>query len=167
MQLIKSLEDINFFIENAIEQKNIYKNHENVMIEKYVKGKELTVAVIEENNNSKSIDVTEIISNNLLFDYQAKYTKGFSKHFLPARIPNKAYQQCLDYAKIVHDTLGCRGVSRSDFLYNEKNEKIYFLEINTQPGLTPISLVPEQLKKHNIDFTILIDRILKAALCQD
>ena len=136
------------------------------MVEPYIVGKELTVAVIEEDKKSKAIEVTEIISNNLFFDYKAKYTKGFSKHILPANIPYLIYKKCLDNAKIVHDILGCRGVSRSDFLYDEINKKIYFLEINTQPGLTPVSLVPEQLNYNNIDFTTLIDKLLRASECQ-
>ena len=86
---------------------------------------------------------------------------------MPAEIPSQIYRECLDNAKAVHDILGCRGVSRSDFLYDEKNNIIYFLEINTQPGLTPISLVPEQLKYNNIGFTTLIDNLLKSSLCQE
>ena len=72
------------------------------------------------------------------------------------------YKQCLSFAKIVHNKLGCKGISRSDFLSDEKN--IYFLEINTQPGLTPISLVPEQLSHKNIDFDTLIKRIIESTL---
>ena len=167
VQLIRSQEDIKLFFDNDLIQNNLYKNHQNLMIEPYIEGKELTVAVIEENGKSKAIEVTEIVSNNLFFDYEAKYIKGFSKHILPANIPNQAYKQCLENAKTVHDKLNCRGVSRSDFLYDEINKKIYFLEINTQPGLTPISLVPEQLNYNNIDFTTLIDKILKASSCQE
>ena len=81
---------------------------------------------------------------------------------MPAKLPTKIYDQCLYYAKTVHDTLGCRGISRSDFLYDEKN--IYFLEINTQPGLTPVSLVPEQLKNRNINFDFLIQKIIDSSL---
>ena len=167
VQLIRSQEDIKLFYEKDLIQNNLYKNHDNLMVEPYIEGKELTVVVIEENRKSKAIEVTEIVSNNLFFDYEAKYTKGFSKHILPANIPNQAYQQCLENAKTVHDKLNCRGVSRSDFLYDEINKKIYFLEINTQPGLTPISLVPEQLNYNNIDFTTLIDKLLKASSCQE
>ena len=85
---------------------------------------------------------------------------------MPAQIPSKIYRQCLNDAKIVHDSLGCRGVSRSDFIYDEKNNKLFFLEINTQPGLTPISLVPEQLSHKNIDFDTLIRIILESSLWQ-
>ena len=81
---------------------------------------------------------------------------------MPAKLPKKMYEQCLSFALIVHNALGCKGISRSDFLYDEKN--IYFLEINTQPGLTPISLVPEQLSHKNIDFDTLIKKIIKSSL---
>ncbi len=167
VQLIKSKEDIDLFFENILDQKELYKNHDNLMLEPFIEGRELTVAVVDENRKSNAIEVTEIISDNIFFDYEAKYSKGFSKHILPANIPEQIYQQCLNNAKIVHDTLGCRGVSRSDFLYDETNKKIYFLEINTQPGLTIVSLVPEQLNYNNIDFTMLIDKLLKASSCQE
>ena len=134
------------------------------MLEPYILGKELTVSVFEENNISKSVAVTEIVTQNDFFDYEAKYSKGFSKHILPAKIPSKIYNKCMKDAKIVHDTLECRGISRSDFLYDEKNQKLFFLEINTQPGLTPISLVPEQLKFKSIDFKKLIENLIKSSI---
>ena len=167
VQIIKSLDDIKYFFKNILKQKKLYKNHDNLIVESYIQGKELTVAVIEEDKRSRALEVTEIISNNMFFDYKAKYTQGFSKHILPAKIPDRIYKECLDNAKIVHDILGCRGVSRSDFLYDELNKKMYFLEINTQPGLTPVSLVPEQLNYNNINFTTLIDKLLRASSCQE
>ena len=106
--------------------------------------------------------VTEIIHNNTFFDYRTKYTKGFSKHILPASLPCSAYNLCLKYAKDIHDTIKCKSISRSDFIYY--NKKIYFLEINTQPGLTPISLVPEQAKYKNISYNSLIKNIIHSAL---
>ena len=145
VQIIKSLQDLKLLFNKEFEKKNLYKNHDLLIVEPYIDGKELTVAVIEENSISKPIEVTEIISKKLFFDYEAKYSEGISKHILPAQIPSKIYRQCLNDAKIVHDSLGCRGVSRSDFIYDEKNNKLFFLEINTQPGLTSVSLVPEQL----------------------
>ena len=78
------------------------------MVETYIEGKELTVTVIEENRKSRAVEVTEIIPNNLFFDYKSKYTKGFAKHILPATIPDQVYCQCLDHAKVVHDILGCK-----------------------------------------------------------
>ena len=81
---------------------------------------------------------------------------------MPAKLPETIYEKCLFYAKSVHDRLGCRGISRTDFLYDEKN--IYFLEINTQPGLTLTSLIPEQLLHRGISFDLLIRMILEASL---
>ena len=162
VKIFNSIKEIeNFFLnyENEIE---VYKNHNKLMIEKYIRGREITVAVLENKGISEAIEVTEIISSNYFFDYSAKYSKGLSHHIIPANLPKEIYQQCLFYAKTVHDKLGCRGISRSDFLYDEK--KIYFLEINSQPGLTSISLVPEQLSYRNVSFDLLIKRIIEASL---
>ena len=162
VQIIKNFRDIEDFIQNIDNNRKIYKKHNELLIEKYIKGRELTVAVIDKNNVSEAVEVTEIISNNNFYDYQSKYSKGFSRHILPAKLPIKIYNNCLKYAKIVHDTLKCRSLSRSDFLYDNTN--IYFLEINTQPGLTSISLVPEQLKHKNISFDNLIQNIINSSL---
>ena len=128
------------------------------MIEPYVNARELTVGVLEEEGTTKPIEVTEIISDNNFYDYEAKYTKGISKHILPALVPFKIYNDCLSNAKIIHEILGCKGVSRSDFILG--NNELYFIEINSQPGLTPISLVPEQLKYQNVSFDNLILQII-------
>ena len=155
------MNSLNMFLKEFEENKDIYKNHEELLIEKYIKGRELTVAVLNNNNKSVAIEVTEIIFNSDFFDYKSKYTKGYSKHVLPAKIPKNIYDICKDYAKIIHDTIDCGAVSRSDFIYD--NKEIYFLEINTQPGLTPVSLVPEQLQYQNISFDELILNIIKYA----
>ena len=162
IKIFNSKEDIKKFFLNYKNEILVYKNHFKLMIEKYIRGRELTVTVLESEGVSKAIEVTEIISKNLFFDYKAKYTKGLSKHILPANLPKKIYQQCLYFAKIVHDRLGCKGISRSDFLYDEK--KVYFLEINNQPGLTSISLAPEQLNHKNISYDLLIQKIIEASL---
>ena len=162
VKIFYSINDIENFFLNYTNEIKIYSNVKKLMIEKYIKGRELTVTVFENNGNSQSVEVTEIISKNLFFDYKAKYTVGLSQHILPANLPKKIYHQCLSYAKIVHDILGCRGITRSDFVYDEK--KIYFLEINTQPGLTPVSLVPEQLSHKNINFDLLIKKIIDISL---
>ena len=167
VRILDSIKSIEKFINFELKQKMIYKNHQNLIIEPYIKGKELTVTVLERAESSEPIAVTEIISKNNFFDYTAKYTKGYSKHLLPANLSNSVYKQCLEHAKVAHDTLGCRGVSRSDFIYSKELNKLFFLEINTQPGLTPISLVPEQLKYKGITFIELIDLLIKLAKCQN
>ena len=161
VKIFNSKSDINNFFSNYMKEIKIYKNHNKLMVEKYIRGRELTVTVYEREKISQAIEVTEIFSSQLFFDYKAKYTKGLSKHVLPAQLPKNIYKQCLSFAKIVHDMLRCKGLSRSDFLYDEK--KIYFLEINSQPGLTPISLVPEQLSYNNIHFDTLIRNIIESS----
>ena len=162
IKVFKNINDIHNFIDNFEILKNKYKNHNKLLVEKYIKGRELTVAVIEKNKESIPLEVTEISFNKEFFDYKSKYTPGNAKHILPAKIPNSIYKKCKDFSKTVHDVIKCKGVSRSDFIYDGK--KIFFLEINTQPGLTPISLVPEQLKYQNISFDELILDIINCSI---
>ena len=162
VKIIKREKDIKSFLADKINNAKLYKNHTKLLIEKFVEGRELTVSVIEKKNESLAIAVTEIKSKNIFFDYQSKYEVGFSKHILPANISSKAYKKCLDNAKLVHDKVLCRGLSRSDFII--ENDNVYFLEINTQPGLTKISLVPEQLKYLNITFDDMIMNLIKCSL---
>lgn len=147
---------------NELDNLNIYKDHPKLLVEKFIEGRELTVAVVEKKNLSIPLEVTEIIYDNEYFDYKSKYTKGYSKHILPAVLPQNIYHNCKIFAKIVHDKIKCRGISRSDFIYDGDN--IYFLEINTQPGLTAISLVPEQLRYKNVSFNEMITDIIKCSL---
>ena len=158
IKIFKNEKDINFFLENYEEVLKIYKNHSNLIVEKFIQGRELTVAVIEKDYGSLALEVTEILSNNDFFDYEAKYTAGFSKHILPAKIPLKFYNLCKEFAKIAHDEIKLNGVSRSDFIFDGSD--LFFLEINSQPGLTSISLVPEQLNYQNISFDDLIANII-------
>ncbi len=156
------------FIKSKKDLLNIpnYEEHKRVIIEKYIEGKELTVTVLNIDNEVRAIEVTEIETNNDFFDYEAKYTKGLSRHIIPAKIPKNIYDLCLSNAEKVHKIIGCKGVTRSDFIYDEKKNKLYFIEINNQPGLTPVSLVPEQLLKKGINFIDLIDLLIKQAKCQ-
>ena len=154
--------DIDIFISRFKDNLEIYKNHKELLIEKFIEGKELTVAVLEKNSQSFPIEVTEIIPLNDFFDYESKYTNGFSKHILPAKIPDIIYDKCKEFAKKAHEQLCCKGISRSDFIFG--NNQLYFLEINSQPGLTSLSLVPEQLKYQDISFDDLILNIINCAL---
>ena len=162
IQILKEQKSLSSFINNFRKNSDLYKNHEKLLIEKYIPGRELTVTVMEKNKESYPIEVTEIELKKDYFDYQSKYSKGYSKHILPALIPKHIYEQCKFQAKIIHDKIGCSGISRSDFLYYQEN--IYFLEINTQPGLTPISLVPEQLRYQKLSFEDLILNIIDCAM---
>ena len=162
IKIFNNIDDINLFSKNLENNLLLYKNHNKLLIEKYIKGRELTVAVLEKNKESYPIEVTEIISNSEFFNYDAKYSPGIARHILPAKIPKQIYESCKQFAKIAHDTINCRGVSRSDFIYDDDN--IYFIEINTQPGLTAMSLVPEQLKYQNISFDKMVINLLECVL---
>ena len=134
---------------------------DDVVVETYIPGRELTVAV----KDGKAICVTEIIaaeSDNGWYDYEAKYGGGAARHQCPADLPDYVTELCLDWATKAHEALGCRGVSRADFRFNDENctesnvvNKIVMLEVNTQPGMTPTSLVPEQAAYVGINFAQL------------
>ena len=162
VKIFKTINDINSFSNDLKQNLSLYKKHKDLLLEKYIKGRELTVAVVEKNKKSVSVEVTEIISNMEFFNYRAKYSPNIATHILPAKIPNEAYETCKTYAKIAHDTINCRGLSRSDFIYY--NDKIYFIEINTQPGLTSLSLVPEQLKFRKTSFDQMIKNLIQCSL---
>jgi D-alanine-D-alanine ligase len=125
---------------------------DEVMIEPYVRGFELSVAVMD----GKSLAVTEIVPRTGFYDYEAKYGDGGSSHVLPARIPTAAAVRAKAQAELAHAALGCRGVTRSDFRYDDINDLLVLLEVNTQPGMTPTSLVPEQAAHLGIGFDDLV-----------
>jgi D-alanine-D-alanine ligase len=125
----------------VLEQREIFGTH--AMVERFIPGKELTCAVI----GDVAMGVIDIVSKSSSFyDYSAKYAPGGSQHILPAEIPNDIYRKCQQYAILAHQALGCRGVSRADFRFNDTpggDNELVLLEINTQPGMTGTSLVPE------------------------
>ncbi len=125
---------------------------EEVMIEPYVRGFELAVAVMD----GKALAVTEIVAATGFYDYEAKYSDGGSMHIVPARIPEAITARCLAMAELAHAALGCRGVTRSDLRYDDINDNLVLLEVNTQPGMTPVSLAPEQAAYKGIDFNGLV-----------
>ena len=133
-----------------------------VMVEQYVPGRELTVTVV----GDRPITVTEIFADGW-YDYEAKYAPGGSSHVVPADIPQDIFDLCLDYALRAHQVLGCRGVSRTDFRWDEdKGAKgLYLLETNTQPGMTPTSLVPEQAGEAGMTFGQLCAWMVEDASC--
>ncbi len=133
-----------------------------VMVEAYVPGRELTVTVM----GDRALCVTDILTGGW-YDYEAKYTPGGSRHVLPADIPDEIAGACLDYALRAHRALGCRGVSRTDFRWDEAKglSGLILLETNNQPGMTPTSLTPEQAAHVGIDFPALCDWIVRDASC--
>ena len=161
IRIIKTKNDLDNLIKNLKNYKKKLKYHNSLIIEKYIKGKELTVSVLEIYNKLQSLEVTEILSKNKFFDYIAKYSKGFAKHILPANIPSNIYKRCLRIALRAHKILKCNIISRTDFIYDKKFNKIFYLETNSQPGLTAISLLPEQAKFKNITFEEIILQLIK------
>ena len=132
---------------------------EAVMIEPYIAGFELSVAVMD----GKALTVTEIVPRTGFYDYDAKYGEGGSSHVVPARIPADATERAKAMAEAAHAALGCRGVTRSDFRYDDINHLLVLLEVNTQPGMTPTSLVPEQAAHLGIGFEDLVCWIVEDA----
>ncbi len=131
----------------------------HVMAEQYISGRELTVAVMGE----RALGVTEIKTGHLFYDYDAKYSDGGSIHQVPAQLPQDIYDEAMRISVLAHKTLGCRGISRADMRYDGKD--LYLLEVNTQPGMTPTSLVPEQASYANISFENLVVWLVEHAEC--
>ncbi len=132
---------------------------EQVMVEAFVPGRELTVSVM----GDRPLAVTEITTHRGFYDYSAKYEEGGSLHVIPADIDGALYDEAMRLAVVAHQALGCRGVSRADFRYD--GEKLTILEVNTQPGLTPTSLVPEQAAHVGISFEELVTWMVENAEC--
>ncbi|MEM6603101.1 MAG: D-alanine--D-alanine ligase [Pseudomonadota bacterium] len=153
--ILESAEQIpKSFLENS--------SYKQFMLEKYIPGRELTVSVL----NGKAMAVTEITSGNSFYDYEAKYSTGGSQHIIPADLPRDIYNKLMDYAEKAHEILGCRGVTRTDFRYDESDScGIIILEINTQPGMTPTSLVPEQAAYIGLSYDELVQTLTEDASC--
>ena len=134
---------------------------EEVMIEPYIAGKELAVAVMDD----KALAVTEIVPRTGFYDFEAKYGEGGSSHVLPAPIPAAVAEKAKRIAVEAHAALGCRGVTRSDFRYDDIKDVLVLLEVNTQPGMTPTSLVPEQAAHLGIGYDDLVKWIVEDASC--
>lgn len=156
-----------YIIRNQSEEKELlsrwsYKN--KVLMETYIPGRELSVAVRDDG----PLGIVEIISKEGFYDFANKYTAGRAEHIIPAKIAKKDYQKMMDAAYAMHQTLGCRGVTRSDFRYDETRkdgERCLFLELNTNPGMTPMSLVPEIAAHQNISYQQLVIWLVERATC--
>ena len=135
---------------------------ETLMVEDYVAGRELTVSVLDD----KPLTVTDIVTDGW-YDYDAKYKPGGSRHVLPADLPEAVFEACMDHALTAHRALGCRGLSRTDFRWDERRglDGLVLLETNTQPGMTPTSLSPEQAAHCGIAFPDLCRRLVEDASC--
>jgi D-alanine-D-alanine ligase len=140
---------------------------DKVMIEPYIAGKELAVAVMDPAAGGMgAVGVTDIQPRTGFYDYEAKYGEGGSVHVFPAQMPKAAYDRALAMAETAHAALGCRGVTRSDFRYDGIKDDLVLLEVNTQPGMTPTSLAPEQAAHRGLDFIRLVLWMVEDASCR-
>ncbi len=143
---------------------DLWRDCERLLVERFIPGRELTVAVM----GGEPLGVLELRPKRGFYDYEAKYTEGVVDHVMPAEIDRDVYQEALDLARTAHDTLGCRGVTRADFRYDDTGGEpgaLYLLEINTQPGMTPLSLVPEIAAHRDMDFSALVKWMVEDASC--
>ena len=135
----------------------------NLFGEVFIEGRELTVSVLD----GTALGVTDITVPDGFYDFDAKYKVGGSHHILPADIPKEIETQALDWAEMAYRLLGCRGIARADYRYDDKAKKLYMLEMNTQPGMTATSLVPEQALWRGISGEELVNHLLEIAQCDD
>lgn len=138
-----------------------WQHFTELLAEPFIGGRELTVAVLD----GEPLAVTELKPVKGFYDYDAKYTDGLTVHICPADLPAEVAASALDMAARAHAALGCRGASRSDFRWDDTQGEagLYLLEVNTQPGMTPLSLVPEQARHCDIDYDALVARLLASA----
>ncbi|MEI8321010.1 MAG: D-alanine--D-alanine ligase [Alphaproteobacteria bacterium] len=133
-----------------------------VLVEEYIPGYELSCVVM----GDKSLGVIELRAKQGFYDYRAKYTDGVTDHIFPAPVPKPVYDNIMDYALKAHKIIGCAGVSRSDFRYDPKTGRVCILEINTQPGCTTLSIVPDVASHVGISFDKLVSWLIEDGLCQ-
>ncbi len=139
-----------------------WQHFDRLLAEPFIRGLELTTAVL----GGKALLVTELKPKSGFYDFDAKYTDGMTEHVCPAEIPDEIAEACKDIALRAHKLLGCKGATRSDFRWDDERgiDGLFLLEINTQPGMTPLSLVPEQAKHMGMDYADLVETIVAEAL---
>ncbi len=143
-----------------------WQDFEELLAEPFIKGRELTTAVIDGPQGPQALGVTELIIETGFYDYEHKYTDGQTVHVCPAQIPAEITGLCMEYAVRAHQILGCAGTSRTDFRWDDElgEAGLFVLETNTQPGMTPLSLVPEQAHYAGMEYATLVERIVEQAL---
>ena len=139
-----------------------WAHFDQLLAEPFIRGRELTTAVL----GNRALMVTELVPTTGFYDFDAKYTDGLTRHICPAEIPDEIAEAAKELALRAHRLLGCRGTSRSDFRWDDSMgvEGLFLLEVNTQPGMTPLSLVPEQAKHCGMDYADLVEEIIRDAL---
>jgi D-alanine-D-alanine ligase len=152
VSIVKATEDLPKALESA------FSYDSEILVEKYVKGREIQVGILDE----KGIGAIEIVPKNEFYDFEAKYTDGMATHIMPAPLPKDQYDELLTLGERAHAALSCSGYSRVDFIVTEGKEA-YLLEVNTLPGMTALSLLPEIAQHAGIDFEELVERIICSA----
>jgi D-alanine-D-alanine ligase len=149
----------------ARDAKGPWQEFDELLAEPYIRGRELTAAVL----GDRALGVTELIPKSGWYDFDAKYTDGMTTHVCPAAIPDEIADACRSLALEAHRLLGCRGASRSDFRWDDERgvDGLFLLEVNTQPGMTPLSLVPEQARHIGMSYADLVQAIVDEALQDD
>ena len=133
---------------------------DQIIVEEYIKGREMQVAVL----NGKALGALELkILKNRFYDYETKYTDGFAQHILPAKLPKELYKDLLTKSELAYRIMGCLGIARVEFIYSEEKDRFFILEINTHPGMTPLSICPEIAASCGISFKDLVEEIVKTA----
>jgi D-alanine-D-alanine ligase len=152
VSIVKTAEDLPKALESAFSYDN------EILVEKYVKGREIQVGILDE----KGLGAIEIVPKKEFYDFEAKYTDGMATHIMPAPLPKDRYDELLGLGERAHAALGCSGYSRVDFIVTEGKEA-YLLEVNTLPGMTALSLLPEIAQHAGIGFEELVERIIRSA----
>lgn len=153
---VKTIEEIPNAIEFA------FKEDAEVLIEEFIKGTEVSNGIVKTKSSTLLFPITEIVSKKEFFDYEAKYTPGMSEEITPARIPEHVRNECHRLSQLVYETLGCKGIVRVDYII--RDEKPYFLELNTVPGMSEASIIPQQAKVYGISMTELLTLVIKDSL---
>ncbi|WP_371432880.1 D-alanine--D-alanine ligase [Novosphingobium sp.] len=151
----------------SAEAKGPWQEFDELLAEPYIRGRELTTAVIAGADGPWALGVTELRPKSGFYDFDAKYTEGMTDHICPAEIPAEITEACKDMALRAHVLLGCKGTSRSDFRWDDEQpglSGLFLLEVNTQPGMTPLSLVPEQARHVGMSYADLVEAIVADAL---
>lgn len=150
---VKKIEDFDTAMELAFKEDN------EVIIEEFIQGTEISCGVVKTKTFSTVLPITEIVPKNEFFDYEAKYTAGMSEEITPARISKNMYELCQQYTSQIYDFLGCKGIVRVDYII--RNEMLYFLEINTIPGMSEASIIPQQARFIDLSMTDLLTHIIE------
>jgi D-alanine-D-alanine ligase len=156
---------IHMVLEDTTYPRNFIDIPDVLLVERYIPGRELTVAVMGNCSETRPLAVTELIPSTGFYNYEAKYTDGKTKHVCPAPISPEIYKLAMEWAATAHKALGCRGITRADLRYDDSKNQLVMLEVNTQPGMTRLSLVPEQALHIGISFPELVSWMVENAQC--